>query len=480
MSHPEAIVIGSGPNGLAAGIRLAQQGIQTQIWEQADTVGGGMRTKYLTLPGFRHDVCSAVHPMGLLSPFFSSLPLASHGLEWVHPEILLAHPLAQGRAAVMHKSIAQTAAALPHRDRHSYEATYMRLTNVLPKLLPNLLGPPLRLPRHPFSMAFFGLQALMSAKSSARQRFLTEEGQALFAGIAAHSVLPLENMMTSAIGIMLATAGHLVGWPVALGGSQSIADALASYFRSLGGEILTNHPVTSLKDLPPAKAYLFDTAPKQLADICGEALPASYAGKLRKFQHGPGAFKLDLALSGPIPWTNEDCRKAGTVHVGGALEEICESERLMFHGQLSERPYVLVSQQSVYDTTRAPAGKHTCWAYAHVPTGFTGDASTAILNQIERFAPGFQDTILAKHTMSPKDFQAYNPSYIGGDIIGGITNFKQILARPTFKITPYATPAPNIFICSASTPPGGGVHGMCGFHAAETALKNAFGLVSRL
>lgn len=475
-SSYDAIVIGSGPNGFTAGITLARAGLKVLMLEAEATVGGGMRTRELTLPGFYHDVCSAVHPMGIASPCLAAMPLQKFGLEWCHPEVLMAHPLHDGSAGVMLKDIEATAARLPGKDGKSYAQFFNTMKNAVTVILPDLLRPLLKFPRHPFRMGIFGLAAMRSAAGLAQSEFTSDAGQAMFAGHAAHSILPLETRFTAAVGIMLATTGHMVGWPVARGGSQSIATALARYFEALGGEILVNTQVASIDELPAAKAYLFDTSTRALATICSSRLPHNYVKKLNSFRHGPGAFKLDLALSGPIPWENEDCRRAGTVHVGGTLQEMIASEQAIWEGRMEQKPFVLVAQQSVIDSSRAPSGRHTCWAYCHTPPGYDGDLTDVILNQIERFAPGFRDLILATHVMSPRDFAAYNPNYIGGDIIGGVQSLYQLIKRPVISLDPYATPGAGIFLCSASTPPGGGVHGMCGFHAANSALRRVFGI----
>ncbi len=467
----DATVIGSGPNGLAAAILLAQAGQHTLLIEAAPTVGGGMRTAELTLPGFRHDICSAVHPTAQISPFFRSLNLEKFGLTWSHPEIPLAHPLEDGGAAVLHRDLVQTAAELPADDGRAYRRLFAPLTADLPALAEDLLTTPLHFPKHPFRLARFGLPALRSAVALAKSRFHSAEAQALIAGNAAHSILPLETSGTAAIGLVLAAAGHAVGWPVARGGSQAIADALAAQFRALGGEIITDWKVTNRAELPASRVTLFDTNPHRMVEICQDTLPLSYHRKLRSYRYGPAVFKMDLALSAPIPWKNAACRLAGTVHVGGTLEEIAHSERACWESRLAEKPYVLVAQASVCDATRAPVGQHTCWAYCHVPHGFAGDASASILSQIERFAPGFRDTILASHTMNPVQLEAYNANYRGGDIIGGMQDLWQIIKRPVFSFSPWSTPACDVFLCSSSTPPGGGVHGMSGWHAARLALR---------
>lgn len=465
----DAVIIGSGPNGLGAAITLAKEGWKTLVVEAADTIGGGMRTKELTLPDFHHDVCSAVHPTAIASPLFQSLKLEEHGLRWIHPEIPLAHPLDDGRAAVLQRSLDATAEGLG-ADGKSYRRLFASLVENASKLYPSIFTP-IAFPKHPLLMTRFGLPAAMPAELLAKTLFKTDEARALFAGNAAHCVLPLTQLFTSAIGVLLQLSAHAVGWPVAEGGSQSIANALAAVLKKLDGEIVCGWPVKTMSELPPARAYLFDTSPSVLSRIAGGELPSNFRKRLDAYRHGPGIFKIDYALSGPVPWTNEACRKAGTVHVGGTLAEVAASERDAFEGRHSERPFVLVGQQSLADPTRAPAGKHTLWAYCHVPSGSTADMEARINAQIERFAPGFRDVILARHTMNCPQVEAYNMNYIGGDIVGGMADLTQLITRPVVRLNPYTTPNPKLFICSASTPPAGGVHGMCGFNAANSVLR---------
>ena len=465
----EAIIVGSGPNGLAAGITLARQGWNVQILEAKETIGGGMRTAELTLPGFRHDICSAIHPLGVGSPFFKSLPLADYGLEWIQPDLPLAHPFEDGTAVALHQSLDCTAQNLG-RDGPAYRRLMAPLVANWDKIAREFLGP-LRLPRHPLAMAGFGIRALWPAATLGRTLFRAEQAHALFAGLAAHAIMPLEWPLTASFGLMLGTLAHVVGWPLPRGGSQAIADALAAFFTDLGGKIETNCEVKSLAELPPAQAILLDVTPRQLLAIAGESLPSGYRRQLEKYRYGPGVFKVDWALSEPIPWRAEECRRAGTVHLGPSLAEIALSERLVWRGEVAERPYTLVIQQSLFDPSRAPAGQHTGWAYCHVPHGSTQDMTAVIESQIERFAPGFRDCILARHTMTTHDYQQYNPNYIGGDINGGMQNWRQLFTRPVPRLNPYTTPLKNLFLCSSSTPPGGGVHGMCGYHAAQAALS---------
>jgi phytoene dehydrogenase-like protein len=465
----DAVVVGSGPNGLAAAVRLAQKGCSVLVLEARETVGGGMRSAQLTLPGFVHDMCSAVHALGAESPFFRQLPLAAHGLQWVYPPTALAHPLDDGTAVLMEKGVAATAATLG-RDAAAYRSLMEPLVADWAKLGPALLGP-LRLPRHPVALVRFGLHALLPAHTLANLRFKESRSRALWAGLAAHSIMPLERITTTGFGLVLGILAHTVGWPVVRGGSQELADALASYLHSLGGEIRTGTPVGSMADLPPARAVLFDVTPWQLLNIAGEHLPRGYRRRLAGYRYGPGVFKLDLALDGPVPWTAAGCARAGTVHVGGTLEEIAAGERAVWQGKHPEKPFVLVAQQSLFDPSRAPDGKHTLWAYCHVPNGSTVDMTQRIEAQIERFAPGFRDCILARTTHNAMEMERYNPNYFGGDINGGVQDIRQLFTRPLARLVPYSTPIRGVYLCSSSTPPGGGVHGMCGYYAAQAALN---------
>jgi phytoene dehydrogenase-like protein len=467
----DAIVVGSGPNGLSAAITLQEAGLSVLIVEAKPTIGGGMRTAELTLPGFRHDVCSAIHPMAMGSPFFANLPLHQHGLEFVHAPIPAAHPFDNGKAAVLSRSIEETALSLG-KDRQAYLDLIAPLVTSWPKIVDDTLGP-LGIPKHPLLLAQFGLKAMQPASWIAKH-FQTEEAKGLWAGMTAHSIQPLTNFSSAAIGMVLSAVGHLYGWPIPKGGSQSIADALASYFISLGGKIETHFAVKSLDQLPTADAVLFDVTPKQLLEIAGEKFSSIYKWQLKRYRYGMGVFKVDWALDGPIPFTAEECNKAATVHLGNTFSEIAAGEQLASSGGHPEKPFVLLAQQSLYDSTRAPEGKHTAWAYCHVPNGSTKDMTAAIENQVERFAPGFKDLILAKSTMNTSQVEAYNPNYIGGDINGGILDITQLFTRPALRVSPYRTSAKGIYICSSSTPPGGGVHGMCGYHAAKTALKDIF------
>lgn len=464
----DAIIIGSGPNGLAAAIALAQKALSVLVVEAKDTIGGGTRTTELTLPGFKHDVCSAVHPMGVLSPFFQSLPLEEHGLTWLHPPASVAHPLDDGSAVLLEQSLDRTMANLGADDKawQHLIAPFLRKPDVL---LRDLLAP-LGIPEAPFQMARFGFYGMRSATQLAR-RFKATRARALLAGCAAHSVLPLTRLPSAAVGLVFAVTGHLTNWPVARGGSIAITQALARYFQSLGGQIETSRPIRTLSDLPEARAILFDTSPNQVVDIAADALPATYVKTLQGYRYGPGAFKVDWALSEPISWRNPRCAEASTVHVGGTLEEIATAEGEAWDDIVPERPFVLVCQQSHFDDTRAPDGQHTGYAYCHVPNGSTVDMTDRIEAQIERFAPGFRDTILARHTISPVDFEVYNGNYVGGAITGGAADLTQLFTRPAARINPYTTPNKRLFLCSASTPPGGGVHGMCGYHAAQAVLK---------
>lgn len=465
----DAVVVGSGPNGLAAAVALAQAQRSVLVLEAKDEIGGGTRTAELTLPGFRHDVCSAIHPMGVLSPFLRTLPLHEHGLEWLEAPASVAHPFEDGRAAILACSLDETGATLgPDADRwRKLVAPFLKHPD---KLMEDLLGG-LRPPRQPLVMARFGRLGLRSAVRLANKWFQGEEAKGLFAGCAGHSILPLDKALTAAVGLVFAVTGHIRAWPCAQGGSHAVTKSLASYLRALGGRVETGCRVTSLDDLPDSKAVLFDLAPRQIAQICGDELPAGYRKRLGKYRYGPAAFKMDWALDGPIPWRNPACATASTVHVGGALDEIAASEKDMWEGRCSERPFLLVCQQSQMDPSRAPEGKHTGYAYCHVPAGSTVDMSGRIEAQIERFAPGFQDLILARHATAPADFAAYNECCIGGAITGGVADLGQLFTRPVARLNPYTTPNPRFYICSSSSPPGGGVHGMCGYHSAQAALK---------
>jgi phytoene dehydrogenase-like protein len=465
----DAVVVGSGPNGLSAAVALARHGFSVLVLEAADTIGGGTRSAPLTLPGFLHDVCSAIHPMAVASPFFRTLPLDRHGLEWIHPGVPLAHPLDDGGAAVLHRSVDLTAEGFGD-DGPTYRRLMAPLSKRADIVFRDLVGP-LRVPRHPVTALRFAWRALRSGRGLADHYFRHDQARALIAGLAAHAVLPLEKLPGAAIGLMLGIAGHAVGWPMPRGGSQRIADALASYLRSLGGEILTGRRIASLDELPPARSVFLDLTPRQVVAIAGHRLPARYQRRLGRYRYGMGVFKVDWALSGPIPWRNEICRRAGTLHLGGTLEEIAESERLTSAESHPERPFVLAAQPTLFDPSRAPAGKHIAWGYCHVPNRSTVDMTDRIEAQFERFAPGFRDLILARHVMTTADLECYNANYVGGDIGGGIADLRQIFTRPVASLNPYATPLPGLFICSSSTPPGGGVHGLCGYFAVMSALR---------
>ena len=469
----DAVVVGSGPNGLAAAITLARAGCSVLVREANATIGGGARSAELTLPGFLHDVCSAVHPLAAASPFFKTLPLEKHGLTWIQPEIPLAHPLDNGSAACLYKDVDFTAEELGDDSR-----AYLRLMKPLArnwqKLAVEFLQPMLHLPRHPFAMARFGIPAICPATLLTKYLFKHEPARALFGGIAAHSFLPLEAPVSSAFALVLGIAGHAVGWPIPRGGAQQIANALANYLRELGGRIETNHRVANLNELPKSRAVLLDVSVWEFLEIAGQQLPPRYRRRLESFRHAPGIFKIDYALSSPIPWKAEACRRAGTIHLGGTMNEIAAAERDVSEGKVPEHPFVLVAQQSLFDETRAPHGQHTLWAYCHVPFDCKLDVSDRIESQIERFAPGFRDCVLACHKMGPADLGRSNPNLIGGDINGGAANLMQLIARPVLSPTPYRTPLRGVYLCSASTPPGGGVHGMCGYHAARVALREIF------
>ncbi len=464
----DAIIVGAGPNGLAAAITLARAGRSVLVLEGADTVGGGLRSAELTRPGFLHDPCSAFHPLGIASPLWRTLPLAEHGLTWIHPPAPVAHPFDDGTAVVVERDVAATASQLG-ADGAAYRRWLGPFVHDWERIIHEFLGP-LRFPRYPLSLARFGLAALWPATTFARTAFRGERARAVFAGMSAHSIMALEQPATAAFGFMLGILAHAVGWPIVAGGSQHFADALASYLRALGGEIRTGHYVRSLADLPPATAALFDVTPRQLVRIAGDRLPANYRQRLSRYRHGPGVCKVDFAVDGPIPWRAAACLRAGTVHVGGTLAEIAAAERAAWQNAHPERPFLILGQQSLFDPGRAPDGKHTVWAYCHVPNGSTVDMTDRIIAQIERFAPGFRAHILAVHTRTAAEMAAYNPNYIGGDINGGVQDLRQLFTRPIASLNPYATPAPGLYLCSSSTPPGGGVHGMCGYWAAQAAL----------
>lgn len=474
----DAVVVGAGPNGLAAAITMAQAGHSVIVYEAADKVGGGSRTSELTLPGFLHDVCSAIHPLGIGSPFFRTLPLEQYGVEWIHPPAPLAHPLPDGSAVILERSIAATGENLGD-DAEAWQRLFGPICSHWDAIAEGILAPfrPLYQARHPFTsldMARFGLSAIQSARGLAERKFQGARARAIFAGMAAHSMLPLEQPLSAAAGLVLGSLAHAVGWPIPKGGSQTIVDALAAYLRSLGGEIVTGAEIKCLDELPSAHAVFCDVTPRQLLNIAKDKLPESYAAALHRYRYGPGVFKLDLALDGPIPWTAPECAKAGTVHVGGVLEDIASSERSVWRNLPCEQPFVLLAQQSLFDPTRAPAGKHTVWAYCHVPNGHEVDMTQPIEAQIERFAPGFRDRIIARHSYNACQMERYNANYIGGDINGGVQDMWQHFTRPTVRPDPYSTPVKGLYICSSSTPPGGGVHGMCGYFAAQSALRHVF------
>lgn len=468
----DAVVVGAGPNGLAAAITIARENLSVLVIEAKETVGGGTRTQDLTFPGFRHDVCSAIHPLALASPFFRSIDLESHGLEWVHPPIPLAHPLDGESAVLLDRSINKTAEGLG-QDSDSYRRLIGPSLQNWDKLVSDLLKP-LGPPRHPFALLRFGPLAICSATRLAGSRFKHKRAKALFAGNAAHSILPLDHWSTASFGLMLPLLGHAVGWPIAKGGSQAIADALASYLKSLGGSIKVQTNISSIDDLPKSKAVLFDVTPKQLSRIAGSRFSSDYRVRLENHNHGSGVFKVDWALKGPVPWKDPACSSAGTLHIGGTLEEIASAESEVWRGAAPQKPFVFFSQPSLFDGTRAPKGMHTAWGYCHVPNGCTIDMTDRIEAQVERFAPGFREIILAKHVMSPADMENYNPNYIGGDIAGGSQSFSDLFIRPLGRWRAYSTPVKGIYICSSSMPPGGGVHGMCGHLAAKRALRDLF------
>jgi phytoene dehydrogenase-like protein len=470
MALETANIVGSGPNGLAAAITLAQRGVAVTVYERSDHVGGAATTAEITLPGFHHDVGSSVYPLGIASPFFRTLPLAAHGLRYIQPDAPLAHPLDDGTALTLEQDIEATVAQLGEHDGQSWRHLLGPLVADWENLVNSLMQPLLSVPRHPLDLARFGMEGGLPAATLAKLYFREERTRTLLAGCAAHSVLPLTRIGSSAAGLLLAAAAHTTGWPIAEGGAQSLSNALASYLRSLGGRIFLNAEIEDLAQLDPADVTLFDTGPRALDRIAGAALTPSFRTRMRHFKYGPGAFKVDWALSEPIPWTAAACRRAGTIHLGGSLAEIAASESDAFNGRHCDRPYVLLVQPSLFDATRAPEGRHTAWAYCHTPNGSTATLTDIIENQVARFAPGFQDCILARNTRNSAQLETWNPNNVGGDISGGSMSITQLLTRPTAHL--YRTSNPRLYLCSASTPPGGGVHGMCGHLAALAALSD--------
>lgn len=462
----DAVVVGAGPNGLGAAITLARAGRSVLLLEGAATVGGGMRSGEATLPGFIHDECSTIHPLAVSSPLIRRLPLERHGLEWLHAESPMAHPFPDGTAAVLHRDISEMEREFP-RDAAAYRAMFAPLARDWRQLTREILQPVVHLPRHPLLLARFGLPSLRSAAGLAASNFRDDRLRALFAGAAAHAVLPLEQPLTASFGIVLTAAAHAVGWPLARGGSQAIADALAAHFVELGGTIETGRPVRTLADLPAHRAVFFDLSPERLLDVCGNALSGRYRGRLATFRRADPVHKVDFALSEPIPWTAAASRTAGTVHLGGTFAEVAASTRRGAGGA----PFVIVTQPSIVDSGRAPAGRHVAWAYCRAPAGFRGDPGAAIDERIEQFAPGFRDVVLARRDMGPAQLESRNPNLVGGDITGGSNGGLQLFFRPTLSLNPYRTPSRGVYLCSASTPPGGGVHGMSGYWAARAALR---------
>ncbi len=473
MAEVDAVVVGAGPNGLAAAVTLARAGLSVVVLEAADVAGGGTRSEELTLPGFLHDVCSTIHPLGVASPFFAGLPLGDHGLAWSHPEAPAAHPLPDGSAAMLERSLDATADGLGGSDARTWRRLIGPLVEHWDALDATLLAPMLRMPRHPLVLASFGARAVLPAATLARTLFRGDAARGLFTGLAAHAILDLGSPLTSAFGLTFAASGHAVGWPAARGGSQRIADALVSYLATMGGEVVTGHRVSSLADVPPARAVLFDLTPRQVVAIVGDRLPSGYRRRLERFRYGPGSFKLDYALDGPVPWKAPECARAAAVHLGGTLDEVAGAEHDVARGRHPERPYVICAQPSLFDGGRAPAGKHTFWAYCHVPHGSTVDMTGAVEDQIERFAPGFRDRVLARHVMFPADLERHNANQIGGDVAGGSLAGLRLVSRPVLGANPFVLPTAGMatYLCSSSTPPGAGVHGMCGWWAAQAALR---------
>ena len=476
-STVDAVVVGSGPNGLAAAIALAQAGKSVVVVEAADRPGGGTRSAALTLPGYLHDVCSAIHPLGVASPFFASLPLADHGLAWVQPDAPVAHPLPDGSAAILERSLDAMVASLGRPDGRAWRRLVGPLVRNWDKVLASVLGPLIRFPPHPVTMARFGVRAAWPAVALAKALFRDEAARAVFAGLAGHAILDLRMPLTGSFGVLFAASAHAAGWPAARRGSQAIADALVSYLGTLGGEVVCGHPVRTLADLPPARVALFDVTPRQLVAIAGDRLAPGMRRRLGRYRYGPGSFKVDYALDGPVPWKAEECARAASVHVCGTLDDVARAEAEVARGRHPDQPFVLCTQPGLFDDTRAPAGRQSFWAYCHVPHGSDVDMTGAIEDQLERFAPGFRDRVLARHVMGPAAIEAYNANCVGGDIAGGSHGGLQLIGRPRLSLRPYRVAVDGLptYLCSSSTPPGAGVHGMCGWWAARAALRDVFG-----
>ncbi|MDX2160335.1 MAG: NAD(P)/FAD-dependent oxidoreductase [bacterium] len=471
MTQVDAVVVGSGPNGLAAAITLARAGCKVVVYEAKPTIGGGVRSMNVTLPGFVHDICSAIHPLTLVSPFFKTVPFEQYRLSWVFPPVELAHPLDDEPAVLIHRSVEATAAGMG-RDAAAYRGLFGMLNARADDVFSELLSPLNLPPKKLMGLLLAGLPGVLPAAVLARRYFKDSRARAAFAGMAAHSILSLDQVATGAFGVMLGLSAHAAGWAFPRGGAQKIPDALAAYLRDLGGEIVCDHPIESLDQLPPAKVVLFDTSPRTLAQVAGKRLNGWYAWMLRHYRYGAGVFKVDYALSAPIPWQDPHVAQAGTVHLGGTLDEIAHNERAVTLGAHPERPFVLLAQHTLFDDSRAPHGQHTAWAYCHVPNGSTVDMLARLENQIERFAPGFRDVVLARSVRNTYDMEAYNANYVGGDINSGAQDILQQFTRPVWQPNPYATPMAGIYLCSSATPPGGGVHGMSGYFAAQSALKH--------
>lgn len=467
LSRP-VYVIGSGPNGLAAAITMARTGRNVTVFEAEQQPGGSVRTMELTLPGFRHDFGSSVYPLAAASPFFAALPLNKYGLHWIHGDAPLAHPLDDGTAVLLERDLSQAAAALGG-DGRSWRALVEPIVNHWLDFASDALGPLVRIPRHPLLMALFGMKAIQPATRLAEDRFKSSRTKALFVGLAAHSVLELDQPLSSAVGLVIGAAAHVVGWPIARGGAQSITDALIAQLLDLGGEVQTGLRITSLSELDKNATILCDITPRQLLQIARDRLRPAYARRLENYRYGPAVFKIDYALSEPIPWRAAACGRAITVHLGGTMHQIAQSEHAATHDSVADKPFVILVQPSLFDSSRAPAGKHTAWAYCHVPNACTVDMTSRIEDQIERFAPGFRDCVLGRRLLSPAALESMNANLVGGDISGGALSIHQMLFRPTLR--GYATGSANLYLCSSSTPPGGGVHGMCGYRAAQAALR---------